>query len=368
MGERHITAEDRNLLLARDELILITGATGFIGSRLVRTLIDLGFSNLRCFARSRTAELLFDSVAFRDDSPAGLLGRAPHVEVFRGNLLSGEDCDAATRGAAVIFHLAAVRGEKAISEAFRNSVVTTRNLLEAGSRHGWLKRFVNVGSFTTYSNRHKSGRGLLDESCLVETHPELRGDAYTFAKTKQDELVADYASRFAIPYVIVRPGYVIGPGNPGMSARVGIGTFGMFLHLGGSNRMPFTYVDNCADAIVLAGLTKGIDGEVFNVVDDDLPSSREFLRLYKREVRSFKSIFIPHFLSYALCYLWEKYSAWSEGQLPPAFNRRVWHAFWKKTKYSNEKLKSRVGWQPKIPMAEGLRRHFEACRDGARYA
>jgi len=360
--------EDRDLLIGRDELILITGATGFIGSRLVRTLIDLGFRNLRCFARSRSAELLFDSVAFGADSTAGVPGQAPRVEMFRGNLLSREDCDASTRGAAVIFHLAAGRGEKSISEAFRNSVVTTRNLLEAGARHGCLKRFVNVSSFSVYSNRHKTGRRLLDESCLVETHPELRGDAYTFAKTKQDELVAEYASRFAIPYVIVRPGYVIGPGNPGISARVGIGTFGMFLHLGGSNTIPFTYVDNCAEAIVLAGLTKAVEGEVFNVVDDDLPSSREFLRLYKREVKPFKSIFVPHLLSFALCYLWEKYSARSEGQLPPAFNRRVWHAYWKRTKYSNEKLKSRLGWEPKIPMAEGLRRHFQSCREGAKYA
>ena len=58
--------------------------------------------------------------------------------------------------------------------------------------------------------------------------------------------------------------------------------FGIFLHLGGSNPIPFTYVDNCADAIVLAGLTPGVDGEVFNVVDDNLPTSRQFLRLYKQ--------------------------------------------------------------------------------------
>ena len=48
-------------------------------------------------------------------------------------------------------------------------------------------------------------------------------------------------------------------------------------------------------------------------------------------------------MSYVLCWLWEKYSHWSEGQLPPAFNRGGWHAYWKKTRYSNEKLKSAVG-------------------------
>ena len=45
---------------------------------------------------------------------------------------------------------------------------------------------------------------------------------------------------------------------------------------------------------MLAGLVKGVDGEVFNVVDDDLPSSRQFLRLYKKSAKHFKSIYVPH--------------------------------------------------------------------------
>jgi nucleoside-diphosphate-sugar epimerase len=208
---------------------------------------------------------------------------------------------------------------------------------------------------------------MLDESCPVETRPELRGEAYCFAKLKQDEIVTEYGKKFGIPCVIVRPGYVYGPGNEAITGRVGIGTFGVFLHLGGTNAIPFTYVDNCADAIALVGLQRGTDGEVFNIVDDDLPSSRKFLRLYKRQVRRFKSIYVPHILSYALCYGWERYSAWSEGQLPPAFNRKRWHANWRKTQYSNAKLKG-IGWIPKVPTAEGLRCYFEACRNGGRNA
>jgi nucleoside-diphosphate-sugar epimerase len=147
-----------------------------------------------------------------------------------------------------------------------------------------------------------------------------------------------------------------------ITGRVGIGSFGVFLHLGGSNLIPFTYVDNCVDAIALTGLKGGIDGEVFNIVDDDLPTSRRFLRLYKRHVRRFRSLYVPHSVSYGLCYLWEKYCQWSEGQLPNSFNRNRWHSLWKKTSYDNEKLKARVGWVQKVPTTEGLKRYFEACR------
>ena len=348
--------ERDDFIVRQDDVILVTGATGFIGSRLVVNLVDRGFRNLRCLARPSTE-------VSRVEALLACASDASRVEVVTGNLLSREDCNAVTRDAAVIFHLAAGRGEKSVADAFLNSVVTTRNLMEASLRHQSLRRFVNVSSFTVYTNENKPRGRLLDETCPVEEHPEGRGDAYCFAKVKQDEIVAQYGSRFGLPYVIVRPGYVYGPGNEGITGRVGINTFGIFLHLGGSNTIPFSYVDNCVEAIALAGLKRGVEGEIFNVVDDDLPSSRRFLREYKQNVKRFRSIYLPHAVSYSLCCLWERYSSWSKCQLPPVFNRRDWQVTWKKTRYSNEKVKACLGWTQKVPTAEGLKRHFEACRE-----
>lgn len=338
-----------------DDLILITGANGFIGLRLAENLLRRGFRNLRCFVRRPSQKKVLEALL-----ASGEFGSAK-LEVMTGNLLSSDDCVAAARNATVVFHLAAGRGEKSFPDAYMNSVVTTRNMLEACLLQKCLRRFVNVSSFTVYANGRRTST-VLDESCPVEDRPEERGEAYCFGKVKQDELVSEYGEKFGIPYVIVRPGYVYGPGKTAITGRVGIDTFGMFLHLGGGNPIPLTYVDNCADAIALAGLKKGIDGEVFNVVDDELPSSRRFLRLYKKNVKSFHSLYVPHVMSFGLCYLWEKYSQWSADQLPPVFNRNRWHANWKTTRYSNEKLKARTGWAPQVPMAEGLGRYFEGCR------
>lgn len=356
-SSRTITQSERDdFIIGRDDLILVTGATGFVGSRVVKCLLERGFRNVRCFTRSSTAAPNWGLAAGGADSR--------RIQLVRGNLLSREDCMAATKNVSVVLHLAAGRGEKLFPDAYMNSVVTTRNLLDACVRHNCLKRFVNVSSFSVYTNPRAVGRTLLDEKCPLETQPELRGEAYCFGKAKQDEIVIEHAKKYNIPYVIVRPGVVYGPGKLTITGRVGIDTFGIFLHLGGSNSIPFTYVDNCAEAIALAGLQKGIDGEVFNVVDDDLPSSRQFLRLYKRNVKRFTSLYVPHLVSYGLCYLWERYSSWSQGQLPPVFNRRRWRAYWKSARYSNDKLKNRVGWLPKIPTEEGFRRYFEACRAG----
>lgn len=341
------------MLIAPNERILITGSAGFIGRRVVADLLNRGYLNLRLFVRPSISHQ--ESWAIHGSD---LIGR---VEWFTGNLLSRRDCLNATRDVSLIYHLAAGRGEKSIPDAFMNSVVTTRNLLDAASQNGCVKRIVSVSSFSVYSNVDKPGGRLLDESCAIETQPELRGDAYCFAKVKQDELLFDYARSRGLKAVIVRPGWVYGPGNEAITGRVGIGTFGLFLHLGGGNQLPASYVENCASAIALAGLVPGIEGEVFNVVDDNLPSCRQFLRRYKKQVGSFRSIYLPHFLSYMACALWEKYSQWSYGQLPPSFNRRVWHAYWKSTRYSNAKIKERLGWNQVVPTETALEKYFQSC-------
>lgn len=331
--------------------ILITGSNGFIGARVVGTLLDYGFSNLRCLVRPSSNLIALNKVIGAHEKVK--------LQVIEGNLLSREDCEKITGNISVIYHLAAGRGVKSYPDAYLNSVVATRNLLDATLRNKNLKRFVNVSSFSVYSNE-KLGRGeLLDETCEVENQPMLRGDAYSYAKISQDQLIIDYHQKYKIPYVVVRPGVVYGHGNKGIHGRVGIGTFGIFLHLGGGNKIPLTYVDNCAEAIVLAGIMKDVDGEVFNIVDNDLPTSREFLKMYKKSVTHFKSLYVPYRIFYLFCYLWEKYSRWSNGQLPPVFNRKMCSTYWKGNTFTNEKLKKMLGWKQKVGFEEALRHYFE---------
>lgn len=341
--------------------ILVTGARGFIGKWVVARLLERGFTRIRCLVRpasSKPAKSLFPGARENDE----------RFELVEGNLLSREDCRTIAKDVGIVYHLAAGRGDKSYPSAFQNSVVTTRNLLDACLEHGRLTRFVNVSSFTVYTNRDKPQGRLLDESCPTEGLPLLRANAYCFAKTKQEEMLFEYAEKRGLPYANLRPGTVYGPGNEQLYGRVGIGTFGIFLHLGGPNKIPLSYVENCAEAIVLAGLTDMPTNETYNVVDDDLPSSRRFLKLYKRHVKSFPSIYLPHAVSYSLCWLWEKAAAWSKGQLPGNYNRREWHANWKRTRYSNAKLKERLGWTQTVPTAVGLERFFESCREKERHA
>jgi len=342
----------QNWIIDRSDLVVITGANGFVGSKVFEILLEYGIKRVRCLVRSDRNVPEMQGMA--DSSGA-------EVEFVVGNLLSRDDCRRAAEGASVIYHLAA-GVEKSFPGCFLNSAITTRNLLDAVAEARSLKRFVNVSSIAVYSNEKIPRGGLLDESCEVDSKVIDRYEAYTYGKAKQDEIVLEYANKFKLPYVIVRPSVVFGPGKAKITDRIGSSTFGIFLHLGLNNTIPLTYLDNCAEAIVLAGLTRGVEGEVFNIVDDGLPTSREFLRKYKQDVRNFQSIPVPYRIWYGFCWLWEKYSEWSEGQLPPVFNRRTCEVSWKGNTYSNSKAKELLGWEPRVPMAVALENFFAYMR------
>lgn len=335
-----------NYLVQPSDPLLITGANGFIGAKVVEMLLEYGFRHLRCFVRPSSDLSRLNSVVERFRTEA-------EVQFVCGDLLCRDDCRRAVDGVSVIFHLAAGI-EKSFAGAFMNSALATRNLLDAFLEVGSLQRFVNVSSFAVYSNLRLKRGALLDECCALEDSSQQRFDPYGFGKLKQEQLVMEYGREHGLPYVILRPGTVFGPGKKNLSGRVGIDTFGVFLHLGGSNMLPLTFVDNCAEAIVLAGLRTGVDGEVFNIVDDDPLTSRQFLRAYKKGAGSFFSIPVPYFLTSALCMVWEMYSRWSEGQLPPVFNPRRCAAEWKGNRFPNEKLRQRLGWKPRVGMKQAM--------------
>lgn len=330
----------------KTERILVTGSSGFIGAKVVEVLLEYGFRNLRCFVRPSSRLDRLKAVLQR-------LSAEQAVELLSGDLMSPEDCGRAAEGTAVVYHLAA-GFDKSFAGAFMNSALATRNLMDAFLQRGLPRRFVNVSSFAVYSNLAMKRGALLDETSPLETAPQERYDAYAFGKLKQEELVQEYGTTRDLPYVILRPGTVFGPGKKDLTGRIGIDTFGFFIHVGGSNLLPLTFVDNCAEAIVLAGLVPGVDREIFNVVDDELRTSSQFLRAYKMRVKPFVSIRMPYVVAYGLCRLWEEYSRRSQGQLPPAFNRRRCAAEWKGNRYSNQKLRQMLGWRPRIGMNEAM--------------
>ena len=113
---------ENNWIINKSDTVLVTGANGYVGSRVVYVLLSYGFKHVRCLTRllsnANNLENLSKEFAGAD------------VEIVQGNLLSTDDCIKAVKDVSVIYHLAAGSG-KLYPDCFLNSVVTTRNLLDA---------------------------------------------------------------------------------------------------------------------------------------------------------------------------------------------------------------------------------------------
>src|SRR6516162_2512931 len=140
-GQLSVTERSDSFLISRDDPILVTGAAGFIGSWVVEGLLNRGFRNIVCFARPSGKLARIEDMTNR--RPQGA-----QIKVIKGNLLSRQDCEAACKDVALIIHLAAGTGEKSFPDAYMNSVVTTRNLLDASLQCGRLRRIVLISSFS----------------------------------------------------------------------------------------------------------------------------------------------------------------------------------------------------------------------------
>jgi nucleoside-diphosphate-sugar epimerase len=328
--------------------ILVTGCTGFLGAPVVERFLARGVHGLRCLLRPSS----------RRDRLEAALRRYPDakVERFVGSLASASAAAEAVDGVDVVVHLAAaLRG--AASDMFLNTVVTTRHLLEAiASRRGAPPKLIHVSSFGVYGVAGLPRGAVVDEHTPLEPHPERR-DPYSQAKLRQEQLIWEYARKHAIPTTVLRPGVIYGPGGGAFSTRVGLNLFGVFLHLGGDNLLPLTYIDNCAEAIAVATHAKAA-GESFNVVDDDLVTAARWLRLYKRRVEAIPSVRVPYAGLVALSRLVERYHRASKGQLPAVFTPYKSASTWGGNRFDNAKLK-RIGWRPIVSTDEGLARAFE---------
>lgn len=324
--------------------VLVTGATGFLGQRLVRLLREDGV-DVCCLVRpSSDVEPLRRTVG--NDLWNG-------VDVRAAELSNEEACREAMTGCTVVYHVAAGLSGST-STLFLSSVIPTRRVMRAASNAG-VQRFVLVSSLGVYGTSTMSAGSLLDEQSPIDPYPHLR-DPYTYSKVMQERAAQEVSQETGLPLVIVRPGVIIGPGRGVLSARVGLQLGPLMVRMGGTQTLPYTYVDNCASAIRQAGLADRVDGEVFNVIDDDLPTATGLLHMCKRAGEKVKSVWVPRPLIQPMAGTYDWYHRWSRGQLPGVLTPYRTASIWKPLRYTNQKAKDRLKWQPDVSFDDAFRR------------
>lgn len=230
------------------ERVLVTGAGGFIGGRVVEVLHQAGLAGVRPSVRRWAS--------------APRIGRLP-VEIVQCDVIEPDQVDAAVAGVEGIVHCAT--GDREVI------VDGTRNLLEAALRHR-VRRVVYLSSVAVYGE--VSGQAP-EESPLAGT-----GSEYADSKIEAERLCREYAGR-GLPVTILRPTIVYGPFSDSwtteFAGRLRSGSW-LLSEEDCDGTCNLLYVDDLVAAILLALGNEGAAGEAFNVNGPDRPTWNEYFR------------------------------------------------------------------------------------------
>lgn len=244
--------------------VCVTGATGFLGGHLVRRLLAL---DARVTVLVRSPEKLSPDITVK-------------LRVVPGDVSSVAALEQAVSDSDFIFHCAAnvsTWGQRAVYDAANIEGVS--NLITAINQapRGRLKRLVHVSTLDVYGFPVEPA----DESMPLPANDFGYGES----KRRGEATLHAECVRLGIPFTVIRPGNIIGPGSPFIS-RIGKELVsGLMLKInGGRIHAGLLDVENLLDVLLWAGVSANAKGGVFNVRDPYAVSWGEFLRDYQQQL------------------------------------------------------------------------------------
>lgn len=251
---------------------LVTGAPGWLGTRLVEKLVRQGRS-VRCLVEPGMEP------GTLNDLPVEIA----HVDVRRpASLLK------AMAGVDIVFHCAGVIHPKAVSDLYAVNTRGTENMLRAAVAEG-VGKFVYVSSI--------SAQGVIDDDQLMAEDQPCRPESdYGRSKYLAEQLVTECRKTHGFATIIVRPPIMYGPGQPARWTRlmrmVKRGTPLVFGD--GHNLRSMVYIDNAISALLLAEGNPAATGQTYYIGDQRPYTTLEVLETIASVLRvRFRPIRIP---------------------------------------------------------------------------
>ena len=242
--------------------ILITGATGFIGQRLIQNLLTDSQHHICVLSRKSHHHL------------------PPQVKAIQISAINGNtDYDAHLQGIDVIVHLAARvhkmddTGDASYPAYKETNVDGTQRLAEQAAKAG-VKRFIYLSSIKVNGESTQPGKPFTADD---EVHPT---DPYAVSKHQAELALQSLAQSSSLEYVIIRPPLVYGPGvKANFQKLMAIVNRGVPLPLGAiGNYRSLVSIDNLVNLIRSCIDHPAAANQVFLVSDDNDLSTTELLR------------------------------------------------------------------------------------------
>lgn len=319
--------------------VLVTGATGFVGRRVVEHFSRLGMTVV---AGSRTA-------------PAQAATFPEGVRAVPLDITAPASIGAALEGVDLVIHTAAKTGDWGSRREFLRVLRDgTQNLVEA-CRGRTLTRFVHLSSVAFYGS---TGRGLMTEGML----PGRADDPYAEGKILAEEIVKRGRVDHKLPAVILRPANIFGPGSELWTERparaIQRGLMSLPSDRGKANPV---HVDNVVAAISAVCNDDRAVGEIFNVVDDDELDWAAFFGTYAEALGKGPLVLRPPWALYSLASTLEAVGVVT--RQPPLLTRSAVSYLRFGGIYGRGKLEHRVGYSPALSLADALRSTAEYVKE-----
>jgi 2-alkyl-3-oxoalkanoate reductase len=324
--------------------ILVTGGTGFLGRHVVRRLIAQGYA-VRVLAR-KLAQV--DPLV------------AQGAEIFWGDVADPESFDAAFSRCDAVVHLAAgTSGSE--KDSLTATLQGTRNLLDLCRRHR-PARLVYISSCSVYGVADLARDAVVAETASLERFPDRRG-TYSASKQQAEQDVVEFMKAGDVPVVVLRPGTIYGPGGDLFTGMLGFSAGSTFVVIGnGRFVLPFVHVDNLADAIVRSLEKPEAAGEIFNVVDPERLTKRDYMnRVIRRVHPRARVVYLPYSALYGITWLQEV--AFSLMKRRPVLTRYRLTSSQRNVLYDSSKIVLRLGWQPGVTLSQALDRLVASVAD-----
>ncbi|NIP38738.1 MAG: NAD-dependent epimerase/dehydratase family protein [Candidatus Dadabacteria bacterium] len=322
--------------------ISITGATGFIGGKLLKKLSEENH-NIKCLVR-KTSSL---------DNLKNL-----GAEKIYGDLGDFSSFESLVKGSDTIFHLAAFVsdfGRK--DDFFKYNYEATRHLLDQSVRQG-VKKFIylSTSSVLWRSDFWDVHRILnIDESY---PYPDSYNDFYNESKSLAEKLVISYNGKDGLQTTVIRPSGVWGAGDTVILPRIIKAAEKGFLIPAGDGKglVSPCHIDNLVDGTVLASITDKSSGKIYFINDGNSINHIEFITMLLNAsgIDWSPKLFIPYKLGYSIASLLELSHRIAGMKKPPVITRFAVAAIAGSRTYSIEKAKKDLSYSPKVGLEQGL--------------